>query len=244
MMLQASRYVFKLVKKLKKDQHIHFPFEYLANMDTFLSIKGIGTTVDELLNLTILDQAMAVRSLYQIRETVRLIEKSKEPSKIKDNELFAQMKLNMVIAHIKYLAFYLFQTQINRLEIKDTNIKPIITDLAKIYALKSLVDDCGVVFDSGYFAASAHKNLKTALDQLIKKMRPHLIPLAESFSLPDFIFPSSIGNSYGDIYEQQLKWAMNSKLNLEDKDGVTDLFENYIKPFLHEEPQVDIRSKL
>jgi hypothetical protein len=37
---------------------------------------------------------------------------------------------------------------------------------------------------------------------------------------------------------------MNSKLNLADKDGVTDLFENYIKPFLHEEPQVDIRSKL
>ena len=74
MMLQASRYVFKLVKKVNKDKQIPFPFEYIANMENYLSIKGKGTTVDELLDLNILDQAMAVRSLHQIRETVRLIE--------------------------------------------------------------------------------------------------------------------------------------------------------------------------
>jgi len=65
-------------------------------------------------------------------------------------------------------------------------------------------------------------------------MRPHLVPLVETFAMPDEIIPSSIGNSYGDIYEQQLDWAMNSRLNKEDKDGVTANFEPYIKPFLHE----------
>jgi len=55
MMLQASRYVFKLVKKVNKDKQIPFPFEYIANMENYLSIKGKGTTVDELLDLNILD---------------------------------------------------------------------------------------------------------------------------------------------------------------------------------------------
>ena len=63
-------------------------------------------------------------------------------------------------------------------------------------------------------------------------MRPHLIPLVETFALPDEIIPSSIGNLYGDIYEQQLEWAMNSRLNKQDKDGVTANFEPFIKPFL------------
>lgn len=77
--------------------------------------------------------------------------------------------------------------------------------------------------------------MKSALEILIKKLRPMLIPLIESIAQPDCLLPSNIGNSYGDIYEQQLEWAQNSSLNKEDKDGVPETFEKYIKPFLHEE---------
>ncbi len=71
-------------------------------------------------------------------------------------------------------------------------------------------------------------------------MRPHLIPVIESIALPDGLVPSSIGNSYGDIYEQQMEWALNSAINKEDKDGVPATFETYIKPFLHEEPKAKL----
>ena len=66
------------------------------------------------------------------------------------------MKLNMVRAHMKAIGFFLFIHMIKELNFKDKNIAPLLTDLAKIYALKSLADDCGAVFDSGYFAPSAH----------------------------------------------------------------------------------------
>lgn len=62
-----------------------------------------------------------------------------------------------------------------------------------------------------------------------------MIPLAESHYNSDNLMPSSIGNSYGDIYETQLEWAMNSRMNKEDKDGIPVYFEELIKPFLHEE---------
>jgi hypothetical protein len=52
--------------------------------------------------------------------------------------------------------------------------------------------------------------------------------------------PSSIGNSYGDIYETQLGLAMDSALNKEDKDGVPVYFEQLIKPFLHGTPKAKL----
>ena len=75
-------------------------------------------------------------------------------------------------------------------------------DLYKIWALRSLLDDAGSVFEAQYFAPIANKNMKLALDLLIAKVRPHLIPLVESYTLFGSEFPSNIGNYYGDIYEQ------------------------------------------
>ena len=144
------------------------------------------------------------------------------------------MKLNMVHSHVKYLGFHLCKTLLDQHQFKDPNIKPILLDLTKIVALKSLSEDCGAVYASGYLAPQGFDNIREALDLLVRKMRPHLVPLVETFAMPDEIIPSSIGNSYGDIYEQQLDWAMNSRLNKEDKDGVTANFEPYIKPFLQE----------
>lgn len=38
-------------------------------MDSLLSIKGKGTSVEELLDLSLIEKALSVRSVYQIRET-------------------------------------------------------------------------------------------------------------------------------------------------------------------------------
>jgi hypothetical protein len=55
-----------------------------------------------------------------------------------------------------------------------------------------------------------------------------MIPLIESWEIPDEILNSAIGNSYGDIYETQLQWARNSRLN---KIAVPKGFE-YFRPIL------------
>ena len=68
----------------------------------------MGKTSKEFLDIKVLKQAMAVRAASQIRETSKLISESLEPAKVKDNEIFAQMKLNMVRAHIKAVGFFIF----------------------------------------------------------------------------------------------------------------------------------------
>lgn len=48
-------------------------------MEQLLAIKGKGTTVEELLELDILDKALAVKALYLIKQAKTVIEESKEP---------------------------------------------------------------------------------------------------------------------------------------------------------------------
>jgi len=57
-----------------------------------------------------------------------------------------------------------------------------------------------------------------------------MIPLVESFHHSDDILMSAIGNSYGDIYETQLQWARDSRMN---RNKVTPLFDKYLKEMLH-----------
>jgi hypothetical protein len=83
---------------------------------------------------------------------------------VKDNELFARMKLDMIKAHMEYITLYLYRTQIEQTPIKDSRIKPILMDLYKTWALRTLLDDCGAVFEAGYFAPIANQNMRKALD--------------------------------------------------------------------------------
>lgn len=59
-------------------------------------------------------------------------------------------------------------------------------------------------------------------------MRPHALNIVESYFHTDNHLNSCIGNSYGDIYEQQLEWAKNSSFN---KPDANPGFDKYMKPY-------------
>lgn len=148
------------------------------------------------------------------------------------------MQIDMVKAHFSYLKVHIYRTCVENHQWKDLRIKPLLLDLGLIGALITLNECLGPVFDSGFFTPSAAKYLNMALDQMLKKIRPQLIPLVEAKSEPDIVNPSNIGNYFGDIYETQIEWAKDSSLNHLDIGGVPPQWELYIKPFLHEEPQI------
>lgn len=78
-------------------------------MAATLSSKCSASSVDDYLNLDVLDKAMQVRSCNLIRSTMEDYDSSDAPSKVKDNELFYTAKITMVRAHFKYLQFLLFR---------------------------------------------------------------------------------------------------------------------------------------
>lgn len=242
MVLQASRYIFKLLAWAMKGKKLPYPFGYINRLQELSMIQGKGVTVEEILTIDILFDACAARAALQIKECGQAMQESSATAKVKDNELFSQQKMKMVRAHMSYINFYVYRAEIEKHTFKDSRILPILLDLAKISAIKSLMDDCGSVFDSGYFAPSAWKNMQAALDILVKKIRPQLLPLGEVKAYPDYLIVTNIGNFYGDIYEQQLDQAIDSRMQHEDIGGVPPQWEGYIKPFLHED--IEPKSKL
>ena len=77
--------------------------------------------------------------------------------------------------------------------------------VGKIYCLEELLGDGAAVYDSGFFSPGTYRTMQKAMEQCVAEIRPQLLSLAEVPYLPDHVVPSVIGNSYGDIYEQQLE---------------------------------------
>lgn len=100
-------------------------------------------------------QAMAVRAAKIIFETVKILAADTSPRKVQDNETLAAAKVTMVRAHMSYLGLFLYQSQIKSEKFKDTTITCWMTELGKVAALNSLINDCASCYDSGFFAAGA-----------------------------------------------------------------------------------------
>ena len=126
-----------------------------------------------------------MRASYLIKKTHTAIQASEEPQRTKDNELFAQAKVNMTRAHFQAISLTLYRNQVESQEFKDSRIKPLLLELAKIYALSTLMEDPAPVYDSGFFGSDASSNMKEALAQLVAAMRPQLLPLVESLYQTD-----------------------------------------------------------
>jgi len=69
MLLQACRYVMKVYADVIKNPKkvVPFPFTYISKIEDLLSMKDRVKSVDDLLNLDVLEQALAVRSAIQIK---------------------------------------------------------------------------------------------------------------------------------------------------------------------------------
>ena len=116
---------------------------------------------------------------------------------------------------------------------KDVRCRHLLDLVGKIYCLELMLEDGSALYDSGFLAPGSHRAMQKAMERCVAEFRPHLLNLAESHYLPDHMCPSTIGNEYGDIYEQQLEYAQKSRLNNEE---VPHYFERLMKPILQAKP--------
>lgn len=229
MLGQACRYLFKQMSKLNKKQKLQFPFDYLNDIDKKLQTKNAARSVSDFKSLDTLDQAMQVRACHLVSTAFKAYSESTENVKRKENDIFQQARLECVNAHLKVLQLRIFRRRIAEQKFKDPKVKEHLETLGKIFALDELLSDTAAVYDTGFFAPGSLSNLKTAMDELVVQIRPQLIPIVECLHLPDHVRPSTIGNSYGDIYEWQLQAARESRNN---STPVVEYFEDIIKPML------------
>ena len=230
MLGQASRFLIKLVKKVSEGKRVPAPFSYLNNMQATLTARNQARTVEDFLNIDVLDRALQARAVNLISQTMAEYNASDAPSKVKDNELFYTAKIQMTRAHFTYLQFHLFRTHFETHSFADARIPKLLTLIGKIHALVQLLSDGVAVFDTGFLAPGSLGSMNKALDTCIKELRSQYVPLSETLYQPDHMVPSSIGNEFGDIYECQLETAMQTRLNIDNE--VPHYFDKIMKPIL------------
>lgn len=154
-----------------------------------------------MLDLNLLETALATRSAYKIRTTTKKLFNSKHSENENINSLFAVDVVQMAHSHIMYVTFKYFIASIESTGFKCPNIKASLYNLAKIYALTELQQDCAALYETGYFQMGTATLIQEALKVMMNTVRPQMIPLVEAWGIPDSVLVSAIGNSYGDIYE-------------------------------------------
>mmetsp|Transcript_28326 Transcript_28326/g.42890 ORF Transcript_28326/g.42890 Transcript_28326/m.42890 type:complete len:179 (-) Transcript_28326:84-620(-) len=152
------------------------------------------------------------------------------------NSLNALEVVDVSQTHTRFITFMFFKERLATL--KDQNGRELMTKMCMLYGLDQLHKSNAGCYDSGYF----HGNTKTPFSELVleaikalnKQIRPYAIPLVESLGWKDEFIVSAIGNSYGDIYEQHLEWAKNSRLNkTKDGDAIPEGFLELMTPVIN-----------
>jgi acyl-CoA oxidase len=177
-------------------------FSYLNALPTMFDSKVDLKTPNDLLCLEFLDKVLAMRAAFRIRNTATKVMGSKLSENEKVNSVFAVDIVSMAHTHITYLMFSAFKQGIEKQEfVTCTKAKGHLSNLAKLFGLYELTKDSIPLYECGFFKAGTASLIQEALKIVLKDLRPHMIPLVESFGIPDSMLVSAIGNSYGDIYE-------------------------------------------
>lgn len=181
-------------------------------MPRLLNAKCAAKTVDEFIIFENITQTLATRASFYIMQTKKLMEDPEFTVKQKNNERYAINVQRMIKAHMQLVCFLMAKEYIQKHKFNDKAIAPILLLCVKIFGLKQLQHDTQGLYECGYFSAGSEQLLQDAMHKLLTELRPHMIPLTESYGL-DSQDHNVIGNKWGDIYELQLDTARKTRLN-------------------------------
>lgn len=113
------------------------------------------------------------------------------------------VQLSKLLAH-----FFLFKAFLDKIDsIEEKELVPILDKLAQLYSATIILEEFSGVFLT--YSVISTESISLLTDQhiprLCKELRPHVIPLTDSFQLSDMMINSSLGSYNGDIYENYFK---------------------------------------
>jgi Acyl-CoA oxidase len=137
----------------------------------------------------------------------------------------------MSLYHLQYYTIWSAKRfLLEKAGVKCPNLLAHLKKLVVHFALQELAKDSAVLYDCGYFTSGRGAEIQDSIKRLTDELRPQFIPLVEAFDIPDYVLNSAIGNSYGDIYEEYMNQAKNSRLNRDGQDVVPDYLKRTMFP--------------
>jgi len=136
----------------------------------------------------------------------------------------------MATAHVKYTTISMAASKIHHF--KCEKLRGHLNALLALTCLSWITEFRSVGYESGYFKNGTLDLMEDAVKILLKRIRPQIIPIVENIvQFSDNSLMSAIGNSYGDVYETQLEWAKNSRMN-QTEHNIPKGHKEFILPIL------------
>lgn len=142
----------KTWKKQQRGERAVGWLAYLNDLENLLSLKSQITKVEDALDLEKLDRALAVRAAYKYQRTMAILKGLEGKSENEKVHTLAGVDIvSMSQSHIMYVAFQIYMKSINEPgEIKCPNLKAILENLARLFALSELQQDSASCYETGY----------------------------------------------------------------------------------------------
>lgn len=117
---QNLNYFEKLFRLIKENKPMLPLFDYLRDLEKFVSMKSNVRTLAEFSDIDNLDKALCVRAAHRVKSLFKRFAKAKGVNKkLVLNELFSQDIVLMSRSHMLYLAFLHFRRTVEEFAFED-----------------------------------------------------------------------------------------------------------------------------
>lgn len=192
---------------IKKGEKVEGILDFLndtkkyLNKDNVLTKNDLGDTYKILQSI----QVALIRLSAQALETLQ--------SKGDDWDYIGSdlVNLSKLLAH-----FFLMKSFLDKIQTmsspEEKPLVPILDKLAQLYSSSIVLEQfSGILLTYGVISADAMSYLtSTKIQELCGELRPHVIPLTDSFQMTDMMINSSIGGFDGNFYEEYFSIVKNS----------------------------------
>jgi len=230
LMLQTARFLIKTLHEAKKGAKLSFTCDYLSpfknpKFNVKTAAPPPAKSKSDFLNLDYLLR------LFRYRALLSLVEVSNEL----DNRLSKGSKydeawnacavelVNNVRAHCYSFILNNFISTIQN--VKDSNIKSILSQLCALYACSNILEETW----TGYIDHTQVRLVRETVNDLLETLRPNAVALVDAFDIPDRVLNSTLGRYDGNVYEALFESAKKSELNIRDP---FDGYHEYLRPHL------------
>jgi len=116
--------------------------------------------------------------------------------------------------------------------IRDPSLLPILTTLARLFALSHIERELGDFTEDGYLNASQCALVRQSVRELLPVVRVDAVAIVDSFDFSDHYLNSALGKWDGNVYEALYQWANTS--NPMNESQVAPGVERILLPLMKE----------
>lgn len=189
--MNAGRIVIQALQKVLKGKQVKGDLLFLNELSQYKGSKSYS-------NIDDLDALLDLFKLVLVRQALSV----DEQLKLKNNnwDLFGVEK---VVLSKLFAAFYSLESFITSLKSPLTlqgNVKPVLIQLARVYALSQIQKFSGTFLQFDVITSEILMKINDELKELYGDLQHKVIGLSDAFKLSDFFINSPLGSYNGDIY--------------------------------------------